>query len=111
MYMVFLMSPTRKICLHWETLVNSAHFLSILLYRSCVCCTGPDIIVCDEGHVMRNASSNLFTVLQRVRTRTRIVLTGTPLQNNLVECESDDLCQVSYSEGDNGFIPLIKEPN
>ena len=36
---------------------------------------------------MRNASSNLSTVLQRVRTRARIVLTGTPLQNNLVECE------------------------
>jgi hypothetical protein len=41
---------------------------------------------------MRNASSILSIVLQRVRTRARIVLTGTPLQNNLVECESDDVC-------------------
>jgi transcriptional regulator ATRX len=46
---------------------------------------GPDIIVCDEGHVMRNASSKLSTVLQRVRTITRIILTGTPMQNNLIE--------------------------
>ena len=48
---------------------------------------GPDIIVCDEGHVMRNAASKLSQVLYQVHTPTRIVLTGTPLQNNLVECE------------------------
>ena len=53
---------------------------------------GPDMIVCDEGHVMRNSKSNLSIVLGRVRTRSRIVLTGTPLQNNLMECESGWLC-------------------
>ena len=47
---------------------------------------GADIVVCDEGHVMRNSKSSLSTVVNQVRTRLRIVLTGTPLQNNLHEC-------------------------
>ncbi len=51
---------------------------------------GPDIIVCDEGHVMRNSKSNLTIALNQVRTRCRIILTGTPLQNNLLECECHD---------------------
>ena len=47
---------------------------------------GADIVVCDEGHVMRNSKSSLSAIVNQVKTRLRIVLTGTPLQNNLHEC-------------------------
>lgn len=49
---------------------------------------GADVVVCDEGHVMRNSKSSLSMVVNQVKTKLRVVLTGTPLQNNLHECEA-----------------------
>ena len=49
---------------------------------------GPDIIICDEGHVLRQKKSQLSIAVNNVRTQRRIVLTGTPLQNNLLECKN-----------------------
>lgn len=45
-------------------------------------------MVCDEGHMLRNNGSSISKALNAIKTRRRVVLTGTPLQNNLVECES-----------------------
>ncbi|XP_072942561.1 uncharacterized protein [Epargyreus clarus] len=46
---------------------------------------GPDVVICDEGHLLKNDSSVLAVAMSRVATRRRIVLTGTPMQNNLRE--------------------------
>lgn len=57
---------------------------------------GPDFVVCDEGHILRKESSNISKALNGLRTKRRVVLTGTPLQNNLVECKST-LCRVTVT--------------
>lgn len=45
----------------------------------------PDIIVADEGHRVKDSKSTLARALADIRTQRRIVLTGTPLQNNTRE--------------------------
>ena len=43
-------------------------------------------MIIDEGHRMKNAQSKLsFTIQHYYKTRNRLILTGTPLQNNLPE--------------------------
>jgi len=42
-----------------------------------------DIVICDEAHRMKNISSLLGKSLRQLRSRSRFLLTGTPVQNAL----------------------------
>jgi len=43
------------------------------------------LLVLDEGHLIKNDQTGRAAALRRVRACSTVLLTGTPLQNNLVE--------------------------
>ncbi|CAG0881538.1 unnamed protein product [Darwinula stevensoni] len=47
-----------------------------------------DLIVCDEGHRLKNSSIKTTHLLSSLECKRRIVLTGTPIQNDLQELYS-----------------------
>ena len=51
----------------------------------------PGLLVLDEGHTPRNHNSCIWKVLTEVKTEKRIILSGTPFQNNFKEL-SNVLC-------------------
>lgn len=46
-----------------------------------------DIVICDEGHQIKNDDSATNKAITQIQTRRRIILTGTPMQNHLKECK------------------------
>lgn len=57
----------------------------LTILREALLDPGPQLIVCDEGHLLKNGQTRRFKALSKVETKRRIILTGTPLQNNLKE--------------------------
>ncbi|XP_022896344.1 SNF2 domain-containing protein CLASSY 4-like [Olea europaea var. sylvestris] len=54
----------------------------------------PDLLVLDEGHTPRNHQSRMWKALTKVATNRRIILSGTPFQNNFRELYNT-LCLVN----------------
>ncbi|KZT11032.1 uncharacterized protein LAESUDRAFT_361822 [Laetiporus sulphureus 93-53] len=82
-----------------------------------------DACVFDEGHVLKNFQSQRYQTLLRYESRWRLLLTGTPLQNNLQELVSlmnfilpqqfaadlDSLRAVFKTKGDSKVTLLAQE--
>lgn len=60
----------------YETIMADAQYLQRVGWK---------YIIVDEGHRLKNIDSKLMRVLKTFSSANRMLLTGTPLQNNLVE--------------------------
>lgn len=49
---------------------------------------GFNVVVYDEGHLLKNSQSERYNKLMKLKAKFRVLLTGTPLQNNLRELVS-----------------------
>ena len=43
------------------------------------------IVICDEGHRLKNCENLTYTALMNLHAQRRILLSGTPIQNDLLE--------------------------
>ncbi|KAH7324661.1 SNF2 family DNA-dependent ATPase [Stachybotrys elegans] len=71
--------PTDKfpvVCTSYEMVLRDQSNLSRINW---------EFIIIDEGHRMKNADAKLFQQLRQFSSATRLLITGTPLQNNLKE--------------------------
>ncbi|KAK7443129.1 hypothetical protein CaCOL14_008249 [Colletotrichum acutatum] len=72
-------NPTKKfpvVCTSYEMVLRERATLSKFNWA---------FIIIDEGHRMKNFESKLFQELETFASATRMLITGTPLQNNLKE--------------------------
>lgn len=68
---------------HYRVLITS--YESLVAHGESLKGTAIDLLVCDEGHRLKNVNTKQYRQLAALHSRKRILITGTPIQNNLME--------------------------
>lgn len=69
------------------------------------------LVICDEAHRLKNTSIKTATMISGLKTKRRILLTGTPVQNDLKEFHSlVDVCNPGILGTQSSFRRLYEEP-
>lgn len=55
------------------------------LYAPVLCSSEVGLLLCDEGHRLKNCENLTYTALMGLQTQRRVLLSGTPIQNDLTE--------------------------
>ncbi|CRL00768.1 CLUMA_CG014023, isoform A [Clunio marinus] len=55
------------------------------LYSHILCASEIGLVLCDEGHRLKNCESQTYLALMKLQTKRRVLLSGTPIQNDMTE--------------------------
>ncbi|XP_037960065.1 DNA repair and recombination protein RAD54-like [Teleopsis dalmanni] len=55
------------------------------IYANILCRTEVGMVICDEGHRLKNSDNLTYQALMGLKTKKRVLLSGTPIQNDLTE--------------------------
>jgi len=55
------------------------------LHAAVLCTSQVGIVLCDEGHRLKNSENQTYSALMGLKTKRRVILSGTPIQNDLLE--------------------------
>lgn len=70
---------------------NNVYQVLVMSYEKALSCSQElsvlnlDLLVCDEGHRLKSSANRVFKVLLGLQVEKRLILTGTPIQNDLNE--------------------------
>jgi DNA excision repair protein ERCC-6 len=73
----------KRIALHPGVLVTT--YSTVRIFRDCLLQQAWDYIILDEGHIIRNPNAEVTLVCKQFQTPHRLILSGSPMQNNLQE--------------------------
>lgn len=86
----------------YDVLRNDAEYLSTLQFNYCVL---------DEGHIIRNPKTKITQSVKRVRANHRLILSGTPIQNNVLELWSlFDFLMPGFLGSEKQFMSAYSKP-
>lgn len=54
-------------------------------YAPILCSSEVGLLLCDEGHRLKNCENQTYNALMNLKTKRRVLLSGTPIQNDLTE--------------------------
>jgi TATA-binding protein-associated factor len=71
-----LLTTANVVITSYETVRSDVEFLSLVPFNYCVL---------DEGHMIKNPKSKITLAVKRIQATHRLILSGTPIQNNVLE--------------------------
>jgi SWI/SNF-related matrix-associated actin-dependent regulator of chromatin subfamily A member 5 len=74
--------------LNYDLVITTYEMAKSKEIKSLICGTYFHYVVLDEGHVIKASDTIISHAVRKIHSRNKLILSGTPLQNNLVELQS-----------------------